>query len=363
MKRSISRNARSVLFGAAMLVTIASLAGCYLVGGDTGTLVVSLSPQLATRTIQPDISMDVHHYVVSGTGPGAPFEQRVETDGPAVAVQSSLIPGEWTITVEAFNGETEPDPATGEPGGGVIIGSGTTSVVIAAGEVADVTVTVLPLPGTGSLSLDVSWPAGVLTNPTIQATLTPADGAVAGADDSITFLPASDADADTVVYNYSNPELRAGYYTLTIQLVDEVYGVMWGTVEAVRIIAGQETKDAFPLIRESNVGGLSLSIVTELDNPFEVTLDVPADTVFQATEQITVTATAEAGVTVNTWSWYLQADELVDGEGDVTIVSSADAGTSTITLGPLAPQFYELDVMAESGGVLSSANLSFEIAQ
>ena len=107
-------------------------------------LVFSRGGLFEVQTIEPDLDMDIAVYDVIGTGPGgASFEQLGITD--TTVVQASLIPGEWSIRVDAKNAE------------GVIIGRGSVVVQIAAGEVTSTTVTVLPLPGAAQPRPESSW--------------------------------------------------------------------------------------------------------------------------------------------------------------------------------------------------------------
>ena len=142
-----------------MLVVAVLVLGCSLTPtSEDGTIVLSLSTQglLTAKTIEPDLDMDVDHYDVYGLGPGgASFEHLGVTD--TTVVQASLIPGEWEITVEAYNADSPP----------VLIGRGSAIVTIASGEVLSVTLTVDPIAGAGQLDVTVEWPAGVLSNPVV----------------------------------------------------------------------------------------------------------------------------------------------------------------------------------------------------
>jgi hypothetical protein len=47
---------------------------------------------------------------------------------------------------------------------------------------------------------------------------------------------------------YTNKEIEAGYYLLTLRLYDSV-GQFWGIAEAVRIVAGQTTQKTWDDIK------------------------------------------------------------------------------------------------------------------
>lgn len=67
-------------------------------------------------------------------------------------------------------------------------------------------------PGSGSLSINTTWDPSLVSNPIINATLTPAGGTAS----SITFT----VDASLGTATYSNAALAAGYYELTVELFD-----------------------------------------------------------------------------------------------------------------------------------------------
>lgn len=79
---------------------------------------------------------------------------------------------------------------------------------------------------TGSLSVTVSWPAGTVTSPSIEATITP-DGA---ATESITFSLAG----DSLSANYTMNGIEAGDYTLSIELKDYSTS-LWNDTRAITI--------------------------------------------------------------------------------------------------------------------------------
>lgn len=332
----------------ATAVTSIAISGCDLLGSDPkgATLVLSLSGRLTAKTIQPeDFSMEVAYYTVEGDGPADAAFSDPEVTGTTV-VRSSLVPGEWTITVEAYNADD------------IQIGEGEVTVTVGAGEVLQVTVPVTPLPGVGVLDLAVSWPEGVLTNAALQSTLVPV-GATPDPDvHSIDFESESPDEQGTVQVGYRNEEQETGYYTLSLTLLDEGTTPVWGTVQAVRIIFGRESSETFALVRESNRSGMQITINPELDNPFDISLSVDDGATYAEGTDVVVTGAAD-GQSIDEWRWYLQGALLDNQDDNVTIVN--DGEQSTVTIGALPSAYYRLNVVAESGDVLSSATLQFEV--
>jgi len=354
VQRGTKMRNRSGLIVISVVAIALLLSGCGL-GGDatTGTLVLSFAEKLTAKTIEPTLNMEVDYYEVLGTGPGgATFQNTVDVpEDDSIVVRSSLLPGGWTIEAWAYNHD-EPDAT--------LIGYGTITVEIIAGHVLnDATVTVIPLVGEGTLTLEVSWPIGVLTNPVLEGTLVPAVDS--GSSHDLGFDYWDDGDASTDAEDYSDT-WDNGYYTLTLRLLDlGGTDLVWGTVEAVRIITGEDSRKRYVLVEDVNRGGLELEIIEQMDNPFTIDFDVADNSTYFEGDPVVVTATAEDGVTVDAWSWYLQGLPQADGEPGVAIVS--DVTTSTITLSGLPYAFYRLDVVATSGNVLSSATLEFQVME
>ena len=195
--------------------------------GETGSVILILLPtHLMARTIVPPLDMDLAFYNISGNGPGgAFFSQTGVTPAASTFSQNALAVGAWTITVDAYNA------------GAQLIGSGSTTVAIKAGQAAQASVQVVPLSGTGTLKVNISWASGLISAPLVSATLTPAGGAA----QSLNFT----AGTDSASYS-SGDTLNAGYYSLALQLMDNGVAV-WGFFEAVRILRGQTTTANFNL--------------------------------------------------------------------------------------------------------------------
>jgi 6-phosphogluconolactonase (cycloisomerase 2 family) len=217
-----------------------------LPAAKTGSLQISLVNSVDPRTLEPPVSMTVTSFTVAGTGPnGATFME--SSTGEAVT-QDGLALGSWTVVVNATN-------ASGE-----LIGTGTTSAELSDGGPTRVSVTVAPVTGTGALSLVVSWPAGQVQTPSIEATLTPALGTAQALDFTVSGTSAF----------YSDTSVGNGYYTLAFTLLDDGTAVA-GAVDVVRIVTGQTTSGTYTFDKVNGTGGtIRVEIALNLQDPLVV---------------------------------------------------------------------------------------------
>ncbi len=238
------------LVGGAMLALV--LAGCPLpeaggAGGGIGSLVLIFGPDAAGKSLlEPPISMAIRDYQVSGAGPhGRSFSRTTEA---TMLVTDNLAVGNWDITVEARNTDSE------------VIGAGSVGgVLVEHGETAQVSVTVTPLAGTGSLSLTVSWKPEDVNNPSVAGTLQ-----ILGTDTVVRYLTftvdGNEADA-------AESGIAAGYYDLIVQLFDDGNFVA-GDSRGVRILKDQTTAGTLPF-EQVNIltGSVSVAVASDLKRP------------------------------------------------------------------------------------------------
>lgn len=310
---------------------IASIfSGCPLISSEKGQLVLIIdnSIQKSITTIEPPVDMNVASYRVSGTGPeGASFQLSGIT-GSLVTVDSLSI-GNWQVTVEALNDSFD------------IIGAGSVSVAIVAGDTTYADITVVPLSGTGELEIEVSWPSGLLNDPSVSGTLAPV-----GESSTDIVLTVS---GDTATYQ--NNALDAGYYTLTLVLKEGTNEV-WGIPVAVRIIAGETTTGIFTLTSaDIDPGNLSVTITPDMQNPFQISFLGQVQALVPGTD-MTVTTTLSPSVPNPSYQWYLRGSLLL-----------GQTGSSITVGGTLQEGNYRLDVVVESDNVLSSSGFSFTVSQ
>jgi hypothetical protein len=282
---------------------------------------VSFTPSgIANRTILPDIDMNITGYVVSGSGPdGASFQ--VETTGTSVTVEK-LTFGDWDVTVEVRNGDE------------IIIGSGQGSATVHTGQSAAVNITVTPLEGYGTLNLAVTWPAGDTEDPSIEASLIPAAGAV----QALAF------DTEPGSATYHNENVPTGYYTLVVKLLDNGLVTM-GAVEVVRIVKGGVSSAIidFPEINKPG-GDITVNITPEMADPLTVSISGQVAELPQG-ESMTVTANVAEDVGNVVYVWYVNGDAVGTGQ-TITLGNDLDMGV------------YRLDVTAFTADGLRAGSTS-----
>ena len=194
-------------------------------GQEMGSLIVELSTSaMGAKSILPPLDMEAASYDLSGNGPGMTAFTQIGLTG-STAVENTLAVGAWTITVDAFNAAHD------------LIGGGSTAVSIEAGETAQASVQIVPLSGTGTVTINISWTPGLISVPSVVATLTPAGGGA----QSLSFTTG----VNSATYS-SGKTLSAGYYSLALKLQDNNLAV-WGFFEAVRILKDQTTEASFDL--------------------------------------------------------------------------------------------------------------------
>jgi hypothetical protein len=132
---------------------------------EYGTLLLTLSPAgMAAKTIVPPLDMNIAYHDVYGDGPDSTTFSRIGIPGPTL-VEGSLVVGDWTITVDAFNADDD------------LIGYGSVVAKITAGQLTQSEVSITPLEGTGSLDVIISWPESTVASPVMTGTLTAEAGA------------------------------------------------------------------------------------------------------------------------------------------------------------------------------------------
>jgi hypothetical protein len=182
---------------------------------STGRLSIAISSSIQARTILPDTDMTVESYDLYGTGPnGLSFVRFGE------ALQSSfqllLAPGVWNIHANALN------PVS------YLVGEGEGEVTVRVGRASSVVLDVHPLEGDGTFRVQLALSEGSVNNLSLEINLYTSVG------DSVLSerIPVTDQD-----FQYENSSIEAGYYRMVLRLFEgDAY--VWGTIEALRIIAG-----------------------------------------------------------------------------------------------------------------------------
>lgn len=279
-----------------VLIFDLGLSGCSLTGEgisalEKGSLHVLInSGGTAWRSLLPDTDMVPARYSIKGSGPsGASFE-RVSTAGDSDG--DGLAAGEWKVSVTAINAD------------GLEIGYGESTVVIEKGKLSTVTIEVCPLSGTGTLTLSVVWSSDEAAGAGLKAFLTDSSGNT----QPLLF------DMGIGTAAYYNSIVTAGYYTLTLQLLDGET-ILGGIVDSVRIVKGASTEGSYSFTDINHPTGNAAIVVTvDLNEPLEVEISgvVPIlDYGESMTSSISITNAPDVECI---YSWYLNGSYIGAGE-------------------------------------------------
>ncbi|MFA5851233.1 MAG: hypothetical protein WC820_00900 [Spirochaetales bacterium] len=277
--------------------------------GSTGKLTISLSNAINAKTLTPPISMEVSSYSITGTGPGgSAFTESFATN---VLVKNSLLLGEWTIVVDAFNDA------------GIRIGTGETIVQVVSGETST-SIIVKPVTGTGSLDLTINWLETQIVSPSLNATLLSSNGNT----QSLNFIISGSS------ANYSSATLENGYYTLAFTLNDNGV-VKAGAVDVVRIVAGQTTSGIYECKNTGEIGGqLAVTVTTDMIPPLEFgAMNIALSQIVGDIQHLSASIANYSGEVV--YSWYVNGVFQAFGQ-------NYDFGAG------LSIGYYRVDVVARS---------------
>ena len=108
------------------------------------------------KTLVPDISLEITLLSVTGDGPGTEYFEISTSE--SICTVERIIAGSWSISVEGFN-----------PDGAAVLFGETNEELSPDNNKA--TVHLFPLPGVGSLNLDISWDAQSTINPLLSVSI------------------------------------------------------------------------------------------------------------------------------------------------------------------------------------------------
>lgn len=308
---------------------------------EGGSLLIDINSEVS-RTLTPEISMEIDSYEIIATGPNPAtdeIKESISINKPTLA-KKGLAVGHWSIRVNAKNTA------------GKVIAKAYSPFTIENRKETNLRLTVEPiLNEVGTFLVDVSWPATVI-NPVIEAEIY--DGPSGRPLDP---PPVFKIENNKVTCN-SN-EIWAGYYTLEIQLFSGTdTEPLWGKAVSFRIIAGETTSYTEVLTEAQTdkpgilvpAGTGAITITEKLNNPAVISFTGNKATITTLESMnITAAVTGADNNTSFTYKWFLNGDELT-GET-----------SSNITLKGLTVGNYWLDVLAENGSTISSGTIQFTV--
>lgn len=318
------------------LVFLALLVGCdpsSLGQQEYGSLEVSFDGLVSRDMYTPDINMAVDHYVLSGQGPDSSTFSNIYSDGTEPVTLPSLKMGEWNILVTAYN----------QDGQGQAIGEGSATVTIQGGKTTKASITIEEYDGTGTFDFTVSWPVGELSSPRVTLVLSKLNST-----SSQTFE--AEIDTATGIATYTNDSMPVGSYSLLVNLYDGDIQYP-GRAHTVRIVKDQCTKGTFTYDTSAldHEGGLQVSIVNGIEDPFVVTLARSAEQIAEGSA-ITVTATTNPPVTC-TYAWYVDGTLLSETGNEISVGADLSLG------------YHYIDVICATSNLLSSASTGVTVSE
>lgn len=270
----------------------------------TGRLELEL-PSAGARTITSDLTTEIAGYDVGLTGPSGDLLLE-DVSGGTVQV-GELAPGMWSVSVLGRN-------ASG---------------------------------------VSVSWSEVELDNPRVRGTLTAADGSMR----TMRFSRASHGFSAS--YARRIPD---GYYLMSLTLSTGDTTV-WQVIEAVQVVAAGLTSERYQLgAAEVDLGGISVVVVEDMNQPLPLKIDLSAPAILQderltATAVLTVPAMHGGGdqtgasepeqLEGDEYQWYLDG-ELLEGETGPVAQITGDRPVGE----------YELTGVVRLGDVFASARTS-----
>ncbi|TVR35352.1 MAG: glycosyl hydrolase family protein [Spirochaetaceae bacterium] len=246
---------------------------------------------VSSMSLLPDISMQPASYTVTGLGPvQESFSAQTESRHLRV---DGLVTGTWTVTVNAHNAD------------GQRIGRGLETVSIVAAGLQELPIAVRPLPGPGTLELEVRWPQEQLASPDVDARLL-------GYDRSERQLPFSN-NADGRA-EFAADDIDAGYYTLALQLRDGE-SVVAGASTTVRIAEDARTSGSIVFDQLNQpAGAVDVEITPDLDRPLEVTIGGALESMQTGTVMQLSAVVANAADQQLFFAWYLNGSSAGNGQ-------------------------------------------------
>ena len=212
---------------------LALLCSCMIAPGDTsGTLSLRFESSLVSdvtaktgeestfRSLTPNEPWQAARFAIQGSGPdGATLT--LESD--AAGATARIVPGTWNIAVRAYS-------ASGKE-----TGSGLASLILRPSQTTQSTIQILPLPGTGNLSLTLEKNMALPAGSTLSGTLTHL-GLPGQPEEPISPPLTIGISADQPSMLLEN--IAAGHYSLALRLKDDTATTIGGVVETIFVMKG-----------------------------------------------------------------------------------------------------------------------------
>ena len=252
-----------------------------------------------SRGIEPNISLDVAEYVVSGYGPNnQEFNVNISSSS---YTKTDLLPGEWIIKADAVNL------------GNQKIGSDTVTVTVKPGQTTEARLMITEEEGEGTINISLSAPSAGYT-----AVISKVTGG------SLTeYTSANMVVQENGSYSASF-SLMNGYYTLSF--TSDKSAVRLPAPVAFRIVKGDTL--SVSIMAESKDGGFNVTINDNIVSTPVLTLTASPDTAVKG-GAISVNASADEGTYA--YQWYVDGLINIEKSGSSLQVSFTEAGSHEVS--------------------------------
>jgi len=293
------------------------LMACNACNDSKGILRLSIKTDNAIRTVSPN--MNIVNYRITGDGDG---DESFDMTTTETSIDINVMSGTWNIEIRGLN---EDD---------IILCEGTGSTEVIANRVSELSITIIPLAGIGSIQANITW-NNQTTRP-LQVS-----GKLIDKENEETYL---DFDVNQEERTAAaSLDIMSGYYLFVVVILIDG-NATGGGVESVRILRGVETIVSMNI--NLMLGGLKIIISTDYQNPLNISiLDMP-DEITRGTD-VTITADTEEGATID---WFINGEK--KGSGQSFVFGSS-----------LFPGSYRLDVCAFHGVRGGGTTRLFDVVQ
>ncbi len=184
-------------------------------------------------------SIEQLHFIFSGKGPGGAVFS-IESIENNITIDN-LITGEWEIEAAGYNSAN------------TMVASGKGVFTVTPSDKTAIELTLRPIEGTGSISINASWNGEYTINPSAETVITSADGAETH--HNMTIKQGNTAELEI-------NDLQAGFYSVSIKLYDN--GILAaGSVYSINVISGDTAE---VVLNFDNLNKIGERIVINEDN-------------------------------------------------------------------------------------------------
>jgi hypothetical protein len=301
---------------------------------DVGNLTITLNSE-TSKSFEPEISMEVASYSISGTGPNGREFGPITSEEDEITV-TDLYKGDWTITAEAFNED------------GDSLGQGSSEVTIIGSKTNNTNITVKEHEGTGSIEFEINLPEVAIDNLQIVATIESFFIEDSEDPEELSFT----IDEETNTSTLTQDDVPNGYYTLSFDLYDGAIDDddnIYGKVDIIRVVKDQTTNVNLTLsASDVNItGDLEVSINNNIIISPVATISPTDVSIYEGeTQEFCVTVEQEDDYQ---YEWYVDG-ELKSSESDCYTIDD------NLSLGN-----HNIDVLIFSDDIVTTASTSFTI--